>query len=479
MASASSAPRVSVRDLQKSVVVRMLNQDNDGNDGGSSGKGSSWKVIVYDTFCRDVLAPLMKVGDLRAQGVTLHMMLHSDRSPIPDVPAVYFCLPTDENIKRIADDCGKQLYDSFYLNFASTLSRPLLESLATACLQTDSTARISRVFDQHLNFVALEPTLFTLNIPKSYSMIYDTTASDTTIESNVDRIVSGLFSVLVTLGVVPIIRCQRNGPSEMVAQRLNQRLRDHLLSRDNLFDSSSSSSASISQRPLLIILERNVDLALACHHSWQYQPLVHDLLGLRANRVSVEVSDDSNPGAPAKKRTFDLESGDNFWDKNAGSPFPTVADEVQAQLSAYKADAEEVYRKTGLTVGSDGQVQSTEQVGAQGLQSAVTSLPELAERKKKLDMHTDIATALMHLIKERELDEYFTMEEAMMSQESLEPGALKERLATGAKGTAQDKLRLFLIYYINNDISNADLEGYVSQLQACGADLRAVAYIKK
>jgi len=28
-------------------------------------------------------------------------LLHSDRDPIPDVPAIYFVMPTEENIDRI------------------------------------------------------------------------------------------------------------------------------------------------------------------------------------------------------------------------------------------------------------------------------------------------------------------------------------------------------------------------------------------
>ena len=33
------------------------------------------------------------------------VQLESTREPIPDVPAVYFCRPTPENLKRIAQDC--------------------------------------------------------------------------------------------------------------------------------------------------------------------------------------------------------------------------------------------------------------------------------------------------------------------------------------------------------------------------------------
>lgn len=45
---------------------------------------------------------------------------------------------------------------------------------------------------------------------------------------SIDEIVDSLFSVLVTAGVVPIIRSPRNNAAEMVAQKLDQKLRDHL-----------------------------------------------------------------------------------------------------------------------------------------------------------------------------------------------------------------------------------------------------------
>jgi hypothetical protein len=51
---------------------------------------------------------------------------------------------------------------------------------------------------------------------------------DTEIITSIDEIVDSLFSVLVTMGVVPIIRSPRNNAAEMVAQKLDQKLRDHL-----------------------------------------------------------------------------------------------------------------------------------------------------------------------------------------------------------------------------------------------------------
>lgn len=42
-------------------------------------------------------------------------------------------------------------------------------------------------------------------------------------------------------------------------------------------------------RAVLVILDRNVDLVPMVSHSWTYQALVNDVLGMKLNRVAVEV----------------------------------------------------------------------------------------------------------------------------------------------------------------------------------------------
>ena len=84
-------------------------------------------MLIYDQDCRDIISPLMNIGALRQKGVTLHMLLHTEREPVQDAPAVYFVRPTEANIKRIAEDCAKQLYRSFNLHFVTRIERPLLE----------------------------------------------------------------------------------------------------------------------------------------------------------------------------------------------------------------------------------------------------------------------------------------------------------------------------------------------------------------
>lgn len=132
----------------------------------------SWKIIVYDLYGQDIISPILSRQDLEHLGVTLYRPLHSNRDPIPDVPAVYFCLPTEENLERIAKDLQDQLYESYYFNFISSISRHRLEELASAAIKAQSVVQVQRVCDQYLNFISLEDDLFILRNQNSDQISY-------------------------------------------------------------------------------------------------------------------------------------------------------------------------------------------------------------------------------------------------------------------------------------------------------------------
>lgn len=80
-------------------------------------------------------------------------------------------------------------------------------------------------------------------------------------------------------------------------------------------------------------------------HGWTYQALVSDCLDMKLNRVTIEAS----PSSQTQKKAYDLDAKDFFWAKNAASPFPQVAEDIDTELSRYKQDAAEITRSTGVS----------------------------------------------------------------------------------------------------------------------------------
>jgi len=438
-----------LRQREVRLIDKMLSLGADGPGsatGGSEDFSDQWKVLVYDNDCRDIISPLMNVGALRAKGVTLHMLLHSEREAVPDAPAVYFVRPTEANLTRIAEDCRKQLYRAVYLNFVTRVERTALEKFAQALVASGSVNTVVKVVDQYLDMIALEPSLFTLNIPRSFELLNAKGQTEQQIKGLMGRVAQGLLSSIRVLGQLPVIRAPGGGAAEMLAHELGGLLRENLNPRGpaHALFTESLSAAQHQARPLLLIFDRSEDMGPPLQHTSTYQALVDDLLDHRLNRVNVEVGKDVS----AKKRTYDLNTqSDAFFSLYAGEPFPEAVEANERELAEVSQREADIRSRP-----------PTGQPEAKGvdLSSAIESLPEILAKKANLEAHTNILQAVMGRIAAREVPTFFEQEQAIISSGSVtDKQRLLELLRDGSKGELNDKVRLLLVVALAGEVNVA------------------------
>lgn len=399
-----------------------------------------WKVLVMDSKSQAVVSSVLRVNDLLRCGITVHSLINNQRAPLPDVPVIYFVEPSVENISIIIDDLQNDKYDGFYINFTSSVKRELLEDLAKKVSLCGKGHKIKQVFDQYIDFIVTEPNLFSLDIVRTFTQFNSPSTSEDEIHLLANKIADGLLASLVTMNSVPIIRCPRNGPAELVATQLDVKLRDFLS------NSKGAVSSPIQQRPVLIILDRNIDLAAMFSHSWIYQCMVSDVFELRRNTIKMQKFDDNNN---ALLKNYDIDPRDFFWNSNAQLPFPDVVENADAALNQYKKEAQDLTAKTGVTSLNDINPDSSHDTSL--IQHAVEALPELTARKATLDMHMDVLASLLKELEARNLDKFFEIE-----QNYSDPKTQQEFLdllkSTSKRDNSVDKFRTFLILNLLVDL---------------------------
>lgn len=157
--------------------------------------------------------------------------INTRRHPIPDVPVLYLLEPTPMNLAAITADLSKGLYSPAYINFLSSIPRPLMEDFAAQTIAAGTGDSIAQIYEPYLNFIVGEPDLFSLGMRKenTYWALNSAKASDQELDNVVDKVVSGLFSVIVTMGMLllssrlPYVDVNRCDSDHKMSERRSRR----------------------------------------------------------------------------------------------------------------------------------------------------------------------------------------------------------------------------------------------------------------
>lgn len=109
-----------------------------------------------------------------------------------------------------------------------------------------------------------------------------------------DRMVDGISSCLLSLKKQPLIRY--SGKSEM-AQKVVVELQRRIAQEPGLFDFRKQDVP-----PLLLVLDRRDDPVTPLLTPWTYQAMVHELIGVKNNRVDLR-------GVPGVRKELQVNTG--------------------------------------------------------------------------------------------------------------------------------------------------------------------------
>lgn len=254
----------------------------------------------------------------------------------------------------------------------------------------------------------------------------------------------------------------------MVARKLNRLITEHpTLVR------SKDGSRMTHHRPVLVIMDRNMDLITPVQHASTYQALIDDVLEHRANRVEFNVKPDSNDGSaggrlgrapPVVRKKFDIDPDvDPFYSRHKFHPFPEAIESNGAELQDVTVREQQIRSKT-TTGGKDHSSSSTAPTdGSADLATAVESLPILLERKKKLEVHTSILQAAMNEVAARDVPQFYELEISLATGTyKNDPAKAKkdvmELVCDGSVGNVNDKVRLVIVYALSIKGKGADVD---------------------
>ena len=290
-----------LREKQKKKILEILNC----NSSPSKESCLEWKILIYDERGSSIISSVFEDffcspnDDLSNKkdtsydfGITYHALISDtkNRTRISDVPAIYFILPTKRNIEILINDIRKNLYDKFYINFISPISKDDLREFARRLATETDGSSIAKISDAYLDFLSYEEGRFELfenDQDSLFKSLYGRTQQLSDLQILCDQITNKLLSIFVTNGQgVPLI-LSKGDLSKLCSDMLTEKIQKLLPEEDDNNNSISKAinhpfgSFSSSQRPILVLTDRTIDFLSMIYHCNTYDSLLDDAFGLK------------------------------------------------------------------------------------------------------------------------------------------------------------------------------------------------------
>ena len=367
--------------------------------------------------------------------------------------AVCFVRPTSENIRLLCRQLRSPSFQEYHIYFSNVVRDSFLQELADA----DEHERVRVVQELFCDYMIHDRHVFSVPINFRSMLMKPVTHDRSKAMQNADRIVEGVASMLLTIKRRAVIRYSANSDiAEMVANNLW-----HLTYQQEraLFDYRAGDNY-----PIVLIIDRRDDPVTPLLSQWTYQAMVHELFGIKDNRVSLH----NMPKVPKDQRDIVLSAEqDEFFKSNMYLNYGDLGANMKEMADDYMASKK-----------SNTNIQSIED-----MQKFLDNYPEFRQKSVTVSKHLTLLTELSRAVDERSLMAVSGMEQDLAcSQISLSAASDGiEEVLSNPSVSLHDALKLILIFALryegkaSRELSN--LRARLDQRGASSQQLKLIDYI--
>ncbi|KRY11676.1 Vacuolar protein sorting-associated protein 45, partial [Trichinella patagoniensis] len=395
--------------------------------------GPGMKVLVMDKETTGIVSCAYAQSEVMQKEVYLFERIDTTvpRDPIKYLKCIVFVRPTPENIELLVRELQNPSYNQYYFYFSNVISKSEVKQLAEA----DEFEVVREVQEFYADFVALGSHLFSLNLfPAYHCLDWSPNA--------LKRTIQGISSVILGLKKPVTIRYQA---SSDMTKKLADNLKSLMAKESALFNIAGSSSDHCA---LLLILDRRFD---AITPLLNQATMVHELFGIKNNRVSME----GVSGVRPEMRELLLNPlQDAFYAKNMYSNFGEIGQRIKEMMDEFQKKAQTHQKLESIA----------------DLKAFVEQYPQFKKMSGAVAKHVTLVSELSRLVSEYNLLEISELEQHLACYEE-HTNSLKNirRMLNHEKTSDLDATRLVMLYALRFESHpNNDIRGLVNQLRKRG-----------
>lgn len=405
-------------------------------------------VMVVDKKTLGFISGAISVLDLTERGVVVIESLEKPRKPLPEMDVLYFLTPSHKSVAKVISDFSEgPCYQQVHLYFTG----PLIDSLLQDLARSNVLPHLKSCKEANCAFRLFGQNSFSLETPGILDKLYLCKGSSER-QGLINYISQNLASLCGVLHELPYVCFQEDSlPAQEVALALEEKVEELYRKLPQLPINNS--------RPIMIILDRNYDLAIPLAHNVHYEALLKDLYEVGPDGNVIYQSVD-NSNITSNKQAV-INEFDDIWTL---LKFEEI-DEAQGLLNEELKN----FRSRNIEMERIGDENS----GIKEMVKVVSGLSNYNQKVSKFAVHRFLIDACMKTFAEEGITEITEIEQMLMTGIDTEKREYKEdQLIEKVVGKIlqisnnKEKLRLAMLTLIGIELSSLDRKNISDLLPA-------------